>query len=52
MAEEEHGSAAEGGGVMLATILEIGLIGLVFSGIVLVGVVAYFIIHGIKDDWF
>lgn len=37
---------------MFETLLKIGLVALVWSGVVLVGVVAYFVYRSIKDDWF
>ena len=37
---------------MFETLLKIGLIALVWSGVALVGIVSYFIYRSIKDDWF
>lgn len=39
-------------GDMFETLLKIGLIALVWSGVALVGIVSYFIYRSIKDDWF
>lgn len=37
---------------MFKILIEIGLVALIWSGVALAGVAAYFIYHAIKDDWF
>lgn len=37
---------------MFEILIKIGLVALIWSGVALAGVAAYFIYHVIKDDWF
>lgn len=37
---------------MFETVLKIGLVALVWSGVGLIGTVIYFIVNKVKNDWF